>query len=497
MRLLKILPNGDFCPTEKFLDNAVPRYAILSHRWDEDGQEVTFEDMFEGSGQGKAGYEKIKFCGKQAAIDGLEYIWVDSCCIKKLSDSELSESLNSMFRWYRRAQKCYVYLSDVPTTKRKRGDDITPNTWEQAFRKSQWFTRGWTLQELLAPRSVEFFTRDGKRLGDKQSLEQHIHQITGIPISALQGSALSQFDTEQKFDWAKNRQITREEDWAYSLLGIFEISMSVIYGEGKTNAVRRLKQTIDHASKGKECLQHLRVTDPRHDKIRIEETRGGLIADSYHWILENCDFKRWRDDQQSHLLWIKGDPGKGKTMLLCGIIDELKKSTAETHCLSFFYCQATDSRINNATAVLRGLLYLLINQQPSLVLHIQKYYDHAGKTLFEDTNAWVALSDIFTNVLQDPSLKSAYLIIDALDECTIDLPKLLDFIIQKSSVSLHVKWLVSSRNWPPIEERLDKAQNKIRLCLELNAESVSAAVSTFIRHKVCQLAQKKTYNDNT
>ncbi|KAF7505108.1 hypothetical protein GJ744_001248 [Endocarpon pusillum] len=504
MRLLEILANGDFRLTGKFLDNAIPRYAILSHKWEGDGQEVTFEDMVEGSGQGKAGYEKIKFCGEQAASDGLKYVWVDSCCIKKSSDAELSESINSMFRWYHRAQNCYVYLSDVclsdvRTLMRKRGDDIRPNSWEQAFRNSQWFTRGWTLQELLAPRSVEFFSREGKRLGDKQSLEQHIHQITEIPISALRGSALSQFSTEQKLDWAKYRQTTYEEDWVYSLLGIFGISMPVIYGEGKANAFRRLKQEIDYASsKDKECLQHLRVTDPRHDKIRIEETKGGLIAESYHWILENYDFKRWRDDQQNfnHLLWIKGDPGKGKTMLLCGIIDELRKSTAETHLLSFFFCQETDPRINNAIAVLRGLLYLLINQQPSLVLHIQKYHELAGKTLFEDTNAWVAVSDIFTDVLQDPRLKSTYLIIDALDECKIGLPKLLDFI-QKSSVFPHVKWLISSRNWPHIEERLDKVESKVRLCLELNAESVSVAVNTFIRYKVCQLAQEKNYNNKT
>jgi NACHT domain/Heterokaryon incompatibility protein (HET) len=493
MRLLELLSNGDFRLTEKILDHAIPRYAILSHTWGT--EEVTFEDMVEDSGRNKAGYEKIKFSGKQAARDGLQYFWVDSCCIKKSSDAELSESLNSMFSWYYRAEKCYVYLSDVSTRKRKTMNEIMQNTWEQAFRKSTWFTRGWTLQELLAPSSVEFFSREDKRLGDKQSLEQQIHEITRIPISALRGSALSHFSTDQKLDWAKTRQITREEDWAYSLLGIFEISMPVMYGEGRTNAVRRLKKEIDDASKDKECLRHLYVTDPRADKIRIEDIKGGLIPDSYRWILENCDFKQWRNDQQSHLLWIKGDPGKGKTMLLCGIIDELKKSIAGTHLLSFFYCQATDSRINNATAVLRGLLYLLIDQQPSLISHIQKQYDLAGKTLFEDTNAWVALSEIFTNVLQDPSLKSTYLIIDALDECIIGLPKLLDFIIQKSSASPHVKWLVSSRNWPPIEERLDKAGSKVRLCLELNPESVSAAVSIYIRHKLHQLAQEKKYDD--
>jgi hypothetical protein len=175
----------------------------------------------------------------------------------------------------------------------------------------------------------------------------------------------------------------------------------------------------------------------------------------------------------------------------------LKKSTIETDILSFFFCQGTDSRINNAMAVLRGLVYLLVDQRPSLIPYLRKKFDHAGKALFEDANAWVALSEIFTTILQDPSLKSTYLIIDALDECQRDLPQLLDFIVQKSSALPHVKWIVSSSNWPNIKERLETAGQKVRLCLELNAESVSTAVSIFIRHKVLRLAELKKYDNKT
>ncbi|KAF2802307.1 WD40 repeat-like protein [Mytilinidion resinicola] len=253
----------------------------------------------------------------------------------------------------------------------------------------------------------------------------------------------------------------------------------------------------DSKKEDKECIQHLRVTDPGDDKKRIEDTKGGLLKGAYCWILENSDFQQWRDDQRSRLLWIKGDPGKGKTMLLCGIVNELTKSMAKTDILSYFFCQATDSRINNATAVLRGLLYLLINQQPSLVSHIRKKHDHAGKALFEDTNAWAALSEIFTSILQDPNLNNTYLLVDALDECVVDLPKLLYLIVQISPVSSRVKWIVSSRNWPGIEERLERAGHKVRLCLELNAESVSTAVGIFIQHKVSQLAELKGYDNKT
>ncbi|UKZ72429.1 Vegetative incompatibility protein HET-E-1 [Trichoderma virens FT-333] len=131
------------------------------------------------------------------------------------------------------------------------------------------------------------------------------------------------------------------------------------------------------------CLTHLRTTDPRHDKARIEATKGGLFKDSYRWILEHSDFQQWRDDERSRLLWIKGDPGKGKTMLLCGIVNELSPETrledqkANT-LLSYFFCQATDERINSATAVLRGLIYLVVEQQPLLVSHIQEKYKHGG-----------------------------------------------------------------------------------------------------------------------
>ena len=244
------------------------------------------------------------------------------------------------------------------------------------------------------------------------------------------------------------------------------------------------------------CLQSLRTTDPRDDKDRIEKAKGGLLKDSYRWVLDNDDFKQWRDGQKSQLLWIKGDPGKGKTMLLCGIIDELTKSTPDTAAVSFFFCQATDARINNATAVLRGLIYLLVDQQPTLISHVRQRYDHAREKLFKDVNAWEALSKIFAGILEDPCLKSTYVIIDALDECTTDLSRLLDLVVQKSSEYSRVKWIVSSRNWPSIEKDLDTA-TQVRLCLELNEKSISAAVSTFIRFKVDWLAKRNRYNDDT
>jgi hypothetical protein len=240
MRLLSANSDGSFSLTN-FFGKPSPSYAILSHTWEADDEEVTFHDLTNALGSGKRGYRKIQFCSEQAKKDGLQYFWVDSCCIDKSSSAELTESINSMFRWYKNAAKCYVYLSDVSTRKRSCSSELL---WEPAFKQSRWFTRGWTLQELLAPESVEFFSRDGEPLGTKKSLEQQIHETTGIAIKALQGHHLSQFSYDDRKSWAANRKTKFAEDEAYCLLGIFNINLSLIYGEGKESAFRRLHAEI-------------------------------------------------------------------------------------------------------------------------------------------------------------------------------------------------------------------------------------------------------------
>jgi hypothetical protein len=493
MRLLKYGEDGCLTITS-FDQNAIPHYAILSHTWGADAGEVTFADLANGDGKHKPdyrkklGYKKIRFCGEQTQQDGLQYFWVDTCCIDKTDKAELSLAIQSMFRWYQDATKCYVYLSDVSTKKRKAESISAEFTWEAAFRLSRWFKRGWTLQELLAPSIVEIFSQKWEKLGDKMSLKSMISKITGIPHQALQGT-FSQFDIEERLRWKGNRKTKLKEDIAYSLSGICDVDIAPVYGEGEEEAFRRLHDKI---RKQEECLRDLRATDPRNDKKRIEETKGGLLADSYRWVLDNTTFQQWQQDPQSRLLWIKGDPGKGKTMLLCGIINELQK-VINNATVSHFFCQATDLRINSATAVLRGLLYMLVVQQPSLMSHVHKKHDHGSKSLFEDANAWVALKEIFVDVLRDPSLRPTYLVIDALDECVTDLPMLLDFVRNQSSVSYRVKWIVSSRNWPDIATQLEQAGHKVSLSLELDAESVAAAVAVFIQQKVDQLAQEKQY----
>ncbi|KAK7190547.1 Vegetative incompatibility protein HET-E-1-like protein 15 [Paraphaeosphaeria sporulosa] len=539
MRLLQYSENGELS-IHSFDDGAIPPYAILSHTWGADGDEVTFADLETGGGRTKPGYKKIVFCGKQARHDGFQYFWIDTCCINKTDKAELAFAIRSMFRWYRNAARCYVYLSDVSNQPMAidrghsnarwfiwiwmlpvlcslsgwcnsmiyrflysrhiscpfAGGDVVYSQQESksALWSSRWFTRGWTLQELLAPSTVDFFSKEGIKLGDKLSLAGDLRKATGIPTSALQGEPLSNFRVHERIEWSEHRTTKIPADRAYSLMGILGVSLSPIDSESPAEAMKRV---IDEVEKQNKCVQDLRSSNPRDDKTRIEQTKGGLLADAYRWVLDNDTFQQWQQDSESRLLWVKGDPGKGKTMLLCGIIDKLHNSLPKNALLAYFFCQATDSRINTATAVLRGLLYMLVSQEPSLASHIRNGYDRAGKALFEDANAWVALTAIFADVLRDPQLRNTYLIIDALDECVTDQSKLLDFVAKQSSASHCAKWIVASRNWPDIEEQLELAERKTRLSLELNAESVAAAVRVFIQQKVDQLAKEKRYKPET
>ncbi|KAI1773390.1 heterokaryon incompatibility protein-domain-containing protein [Hypoxylon cercidicola] len=215
----------------------VPPYAILSHTWDDD--EVSFQDWQAlpwTTIQKKKGFQKIEYCCQQAAKDGLEWVWVDTCCIDQTSSAELTESINSMFRWYRDAAICYAYLADV-------AKNLRLSTIEKKLRKSRWFTRGWTLQELIAPSEVVFYSMDWHRVGTKSELAACISDITHIDQVYLNAANVQLASIAQRMSWAANRETSRDEDVAYCLLGIFDVNMPLIYGEG-TKAFQRLQGEI-------------------------------------------------------------------------------------------------------------------------------------------------------------------------------------------------------------------------------------------------------------
>lgn len=247
MRLL----NVQTLELEQFLGNNTPPYAILSHTWGV--EEVTFHDLSSSKYQHLQGFKKIQGCCKICRQEGYRYVWIDTCCIDKSSSAELSEAINSMFKWYKQSAVCYAHLSDVHSLPMHSDMVFTE------FVQSLWFTRGWTLQELLAPDSVIFFNSSWQILGTKtnRSLMRSITSATNIdaelfiPRSPNHGDhdlvdvtqQLRRYSIAQKLSWAAKRKTSRVEDQAYCLLGIFEVNMPLLYGEGD-RAFLRLQQVI-------------------------------------------------------------------------------------------------------------------------------------------------------------------------------------------------------------------------------------------------------------
>ncbi|ENI04221.1 hypothetical protein COCC4DRAFT_170657, partial [Bipolaris maydis ATCC 48331] len=242
MRLLNTESLELSCP---YVPSEVPDYAILSHRWST--EEVTFADInstpilhLQSQMRTKKGFAKIQGACKLARNDGYTWIWIDSCCIDKSSSAELQEAINSMWRYYAESNICYVYLEDVLDSEAG---------WGPMFAKSQWFTRGWTLQELIAPTCVEFFAENWAAIGTKFERYKQIADITSIDSDLLiRVRALDDFSTAERLSWASHRNVTREEDETYSLMGLFDVNMPLLYGEGREKAFVRLQEAIYNAT---------------------------------------------------------------------------------------------------------------------------------------------------------------------------------------------------------------------------------------------------------
>ena len=241
------------CPAKvlELRDDEVTEYVILSHRWGE--QEVEYDEIIRLASMNeekrdeirqRGGYRKILDSCKQAKKDGYEWLWVDTCCIDKRSSAELSEAINSMYRWYENAQVCYVYLHDVLDSSFlvASKDERHANGWPE------WFSRGWTLQEMIAPSNVQFFNKEWRAIGDKRTLAWTLETITGVPRHILMdGLSGDRPCVAQIMSWAANRMTSRVEDRAYSLMGLLGVNMPMLYGEGK-KAFHRLQLEIIRTS---------------------------------------------------------------------------------------------------------------------------------------------------------------------------------------------------------------------------------------------------------
>ncbi|MDI1487044.1 MAG: hypothetical protein OHK93_006307 [Ramalina farinacea] len=255
----------------EFFDRELPKYAILSHRWGH--KEVSFQEMEQNRAPDGSGKDKIKACCLQAVHDGFEWVWIDTCCIDKKSSAELTEAINSMFNWYRKAVICYVHLSDV--TSRDEEESL------RQFDRSKWFTRGWTLQELLAPQHCLFFNAMWEPMGTVKDFSSRIAEITNIEERFLKDKPpLRYLSVAQRMSWAATRVTTRIEDEAYCLLGIFDINMPLLYGEGG-RAFRRLQLEIIKESSDESIFAWgLDVAHPTMKAVRYKRHETSVLAAS-------------------------------------------------------------------------------------------------------------------------------------------------------------------------------------------------------------------------
>ncbi|PZD39425.1 vegetative incompatibility protein HET-E-1 [Pyrenophora tritici-repentis] len=439
MRLLYTIGDGGLGWTEDLVGDKIPSYAILSHTWG--GQEATFKDLRNHSNieevdaKVKEGYRKIFFCAQQAKRDSLDYFWVDTCCIDKTNSQELQEAINSMFRWYQNAKKCYVYLPD----------------------------------ELLAPASVTFYSKEGDLLGDKQSLKDTIHEITGIPIEALSGKEVSNFSVSERFSWAYNRQTTRPEDRAYCLLGIFGIHLPLIYSEGKENALKRLRKEIresfeqvasipadnsDARSRNQEerlskICSWLSAPDPStnyHKAYKQRQAKTGF------WLLESAKFTKWKESAASRL-WLYGIPGCGKTILSSTIIEHLLHHCRDDTRMvaAYFYFDFNDAQKQDPELMLRSLLCQSLQRSVVIPKGVDALFLSCENGLRKPSLH--ALLDVIRQVVQE--FAHVYIILDALDECSqrLELMDILKTVAGWQLNSLHL--LMTSRKERDIERSLE------------------------------------------
>ncbi|KAK4040032.1 hypothetical protein C8A01DRAFT_16088 [Parachaetomium inaequale] len=266
----------------------VPPYAVLSHTWGD--EEVTLQDLLElsrGHGQwtdslvlSMQRFDKIRKCAEVARRENMQYIWIDTCCIDKTSSADLSEAINSMYRWYHEAEICYAYLCDVSPASAEGMFDTN-----SSFRLSRWFTRGWTLQELIASREVHFFARDWSYLGSKQksnNFTELLNSITGVHRDVLSGVlAPADISIASRMRWAAFRKTTRVEDIAYCLLGIFDVNMPLLYGEGKSAFIRLQEAILLKDDDQSLFAWHSGPQDEAQESAAASSSRlWGLLAES-------------------------------------------------------------------------------------------------------------------------------------------------------------------------------------------------------------------------
>lgn len=471
MRLLKVSQAGGISFTDDLspddLGQNFPRYAILSHRWGPASEEVTYRDIKDtnnGRALQKSGYKKIQFCIERVQQEkDLDYFWIDTCCIDTNNQTEQSEAITSMFRWYKNATKCYVFLSDINSRKYDHQGHAMPCGSD--LMRSEWFERGWTLQELVAPSVVEFYSSEKNSLGDKQILAREIHERTKIPISALLGTTpLDEFNPAEKLHWAEGRKTTRPEDKWYCLQGMFDVHIVPNYGEGQNYAQGRLifeickwmpdrlRQSIASSSS---LESEIRTSQKRVLELDIYPHNWRLLLASLSfpdmntrlssiepacrstcgWLLETPAWKNWtnndRVDDHHGFFWIYGKPGAGKSTVMKFAYHHAVKNNLNDEIVLCFFFNARGYGLEKSTL---GMYRALLHQLLCVENAQSRFADVAIPTDFtNEFYTWTVdslsstLHDVILALVAEPAetgeagpteRKSLRLFIDALDECS-------------------------------------------------------------------------------
>ena len=491
----------------EFSDDEIPQYAIASHRWYKDS-EVTLQEVQNGRNTDSDGYKKIKAFAKYIKDYGpsAEWLWIDTCCIDRTNAVELSEAINLMFKWYRNAEVCFAYLADVEA-----GGD------RAQLKNSEWFQRGWTLQELLAPRTVIFMSKDWEVIGNKGAspqqhremsvglgLEREVAAITGVPEQVLHDyDASRSVSVDEKLKWMEGRSTTRPEDLSYALYGICGVKPGANYGEEYEGARQRLLAAIHYeddfaaqrAERFRKIVDWLSPPDPwtNHTSARsLHEPQTGA------WLLGSDQYRRWKSASIRHL-WMYGKAGCGKTILCSTAVEDVKE-----HCkhrsnagYAVFYFSFSDNKKQRLDDLLRSLVAQLGWKGPALSM-LQQAYDRPNRTLLGLEELEKILFLCFE------AYDEVYLLIDALDECPEGEDvrhSMLECLAGVSHRALCVKILATSRELPDVRTSMVALGSE---AMPLAARSVDADIRQYVAkgllrdHRLSRLDRKtKTLIEET
>ncbi|KAK4495999.1 hypothetical protein PRZ48_013267 [Zasmidium cellare] len=496
MRLLNV-NSLEFC---EFYNRPIPSYVIASHRWAsgerEEDREATYLEVKEGRSTNTTGFKKVRNFAEyvRTRIPGVEWLWVDTCCVNKQDAQELTEAINSMFRWYSAAAVCLAWMADVDNAHDHQG-----------FKSSGWFKRGWTLQELLAPSLVVFLSKDWRIMGHKSSdtsnsnevsldpgpsLNAIITQITGIPEKVLldfqNGKALS---VEERLAWMKDRRTTREEDMSYCLVGILDAPMVAIYGEGGDKARRRL---LAEVSRDDSYLERLPVAQGAAFDDRENELVSACLPNTRVKLLE--DISAWASSNNGAcIFWLIGMAGTGKSTILKTVAQRFKE---RCHLAASFCFKKGEADRGHASRLIPSIATQLAQRIPKvrqkLISVLKENPDIVRKSLKEQFQSLIFQPLEYFG--HSAAGVSAWIIgIDALDECDdeTDIRIVIDLFARLEKLrAANIRLFVTSRPELPVRLGFHGISENTHLDVrleEVTKDHITHDIAIYLRHKVAEI----------